>query len=222
MAFSLLASTTAAPGANGGASSAIDTTGADLLLACVVVLTTVPTLSMSDSNGNTWTALTTSGTSGTLRARIYYCLPSSVGAGHTFTFTGTGTFAEFTVLAFSGVRTASALDQQNGAAQTASAVATLDSGAITPSADGALIVTLLGLNATTTSNVAGGSFSAAIGTAFSTGNNMGGYAAWQVQSVAASISATWTWVTNSNCVVRIVSFNPALVATRNLAALGVG
>ncbi len=78
-------------GVNGGDTTGtpIDTTGANLLIFGVSYLDgSAPTI--SDSKSNTWTALTATLPSTSGDIRIYYAKNPTVGAGHTFSATGTG------------------------------------------------------------------------------------------------------------------------------------
>lgn len=122
-------------------SDAIDTTGAKLLL--VMVGDYDGTSVVTDSKGNSWTALdphvsANFGGGDGAAVRLHYCiLPSSVGAGHTFTATGLAPAIE--VLAFDGPATPT-FDQQNGDQSTGPSSSIL-AGSITPSSDNSLILT---------------------------------------------------------------------------------
>ena len=106
MAITLLTSVTgpATPDANGGASSAIDTTGANLIVVMASYYRTVPASDFTDSKGNTWTALTER-ILPDIAARIFYCVNPTVGTGHTFSFAdgGTAFYSSFGVRAYWGV-----------------------------------------------------------------------------------------------------------------------
>lgn len=119
--------------------AAIDTTGADLI---VIELADydggAPALSViTDSKGNTWLPLTTYKAGGAARSTLFYCRPTSVGSGHTFTATGTNTYPAISVGAFSG-SIATPFDLQNGA--NASLSTTISPGSITPSQADELVV----------------------------------------------------------------------------------
>ena len=68
---------------NNATTSAIDTTGATLLVALIVTDTGGGT--MSDSKGNTWTALTAHSGGTTVTGQLFYVSNPTVGSGHTFT-----------------------------------------------------------------------------------------------------------------------------------------
>jgi hypothetical protein len=90
-------------------SSAINTSGASLLVAMVSSFGGIGTV--SDSNSNTWTALgqVDDGSSGTT-GRLFYVGSPVVGSGHTFTIGGS-VFSSLCVAAFSGIP-ASPFDKQ--------------------------------------------------------------------------------------------------------------
>ena len=118
--------------------SSIDTTGATLIVINQSGYNQVG--SISDSKGNTWTALTQRSTGNTYQ-RMYYCVDPIVGTGHTFTVTG-GADGSLQVAAFSGI-SASGFDV--GAGGTGSTVTTGQPGSVTPSANGSLIVSGIAL-----------------------------------------------------------------------------
>ena len=126
MAFSLVANT-----AKGTADTvsvttdAIDTTGADLIVInTATFITSDRGVAVTDSKGNTWTPLTQyDGSDST--TRLYYSLNPTVGTGHTFTATSTGTVAvvypSIQVSAWSGAHDTASYDVENGATGSAKA-----------------------------------------------------------------------------------------------------
>jgi hypothetical protein len=116
VAGSFIASAAAA-----GTTSAIDTTGADLLVA---VVSDGASPSISDSKGNTWIGLTEQNQFTINYGRLFYCQGGTVGSGHTFTGSGS-----ISVLAFSG-SASSPFDVENG---TAASGQFINPGSITPS-----------------------------------------------------------------------------------------
>ena len=101
--MSLLVTATAS-GATPRSTSGVDTTGAKLLVIVANVYGTNPTITASDSKGNTWQSLTRRDSTGSsadkMYCRLFYCINPVVGSGHTFTVSG-GSFAEPFVYAFS-------------------------------------------------------------------------------------------------------------------------
>lgn len=127
--FSLIAHTVS----QSGTTSGIDTTGANLI---VVYFAGVSPTVLSDSNGNTWTLLTLHSTGLGDDTRLAYCLNPSVGAGHTFSNTGSAQF--LAVQAWGGATTGFVSQVGNGGFGTTTSI---KPGSITPNAVGNLIVT---------------------------------------------------------------------------------
>ncbi len=139
MAITRIATVTASSAAGSSITSgAIDTTGANFLVFVLAEATTASEMTVSDSKGNTWNGLT-SQSAGQVRVRIFWSTPTSVGSGHTFTATTVDgdTFPAIGVSAYSGVKASSPFDQQNGATNTSSTIAT---GNVTPTEDNELII----------------------------------------------------------------------------------
>lgn len=199
-------------GVNGGTTSAIDTSGANLLTAGVtwgVSFGTTPP-ALSDSKGNTWVARNTSVVTDGFAA-LYDAKNATVGTGHTFTCTGTSGFISVGVQAFSGVDTSAPFVTQNhaGADGTLTSQAT---GAVVPTTDGSLIVTVLcNYIGATTNRTIDNSFNTSAGDQIaSDGTTYYAYAqAYLVQSPAASVNPTWSWTpsqAHANAV--IVAYQP--------------
>jgi hypothetical protein len=115
-----------------GTTSGVDTTGANLI---VVYFVGDPASTLSDSKGNTWTALTAHNTGNGDESRLAYCLNPTVGTGHTFSNTGSARF--LAVQAWSGATTGYVSDTGNQGIGTTAAI---KPGSRTPSAAGNLIV----------------------------------------------------------------------------------
>ncbi len=133
MAYSLVANTWDGDSST-ALTSAIDTTGATLLVVAITRFQgDAPNPeNLSDSKGNTWHRLTSIRGS-TSAVCLFYAESPTVGSGHTFTFTD-ASFGSLTVAAFSGALLTSPFDQENGAAAT-------QPGSITPGEDNELVVT---------------------------------------------------------------------------------
>lgn len=187
---------TSIPGTGGGGgpftSSAIDTTGASLLIINVANAFLFDPV-LSDSKGNTWHfALSLDDVSNNSQFNMAYAWNPTVGSGHTFTVDGALNFVSAEVIAFSGIRTSSdPLDQIN--TNRGGSISTLQTGSITPSQNGSLLVAGLA-----TSQAAG--YNASINNSFSitdqlplsAGEYYGSAVAWKDQGVAAAINPTWT------------------------------
>jgi hypothetical protein len=176
--------------------SAIDTTGANLLVVGVGNLAG-GTGTLTDSKGNTWTALTTYATSGAGQATIYYAKNATVGSGHTFTFTTTSTYPSIFVAAFSGANTTSPFDVQNGNAgggscnATGSGGVTCATGNITPAVNNEVWVSLVQFtsNGNTASPTNGTLINSAMGGG---GASFAGALSYKVQTTAATVQETWS------------------------------
>jgi hypothetical protein len=86
--------------------TAIDTSGANFLIAAVAAFTSGPADSFGDTKSNTWHALGPyTNSAGSMRVRLYYAYNATVGSGHQFTQSTTGSYTTISVAAFSGVQT---------------------------------------------------------------------------------------------------------------------
>jgi hypothetical protein len=200
MAYALVTHLEAVPGANGGTSAAADTTGADLLV--IHVASFAAASGVSDSKGNTWTALTEHSV-GSRFSRFWYAKNATVGTGHTFTVSGTGIYPHLAVAAFSGSNTTAPADQQNGA--TGSGVTSLATGSVTPAEDNELVVAgLCGFDPVTPT--INSSFTATDTEPSAGGSNMTGGLAYKVQTTATAVNPTWSWNASDSAAVSIASF----------------
>ena len=235
MAYLLKAHTKMTPGANGGTTSAIDTTGADILF---IVASRYglgsEAFPPSDNKGNTWQNCnqyqSTSPADATMR--IWYAKNAIVGSGHTFTYSASSCYPQIDILAFSGSLTSSdPVDQQNGAAGTGFNVSTLQTGSVTPSQANELLVTGMSIN----SNAPGvvptidSGFTVSDADGFGSGNNMGGGAAYLIQTAAAAVNPTWSLgIATANPAAAIATFKAVAAPTGKLfrpaplTGLGVG
>lgn len=193
MAIALVAGAHAiAGGLSGGTTAAINTTGANLIV--LAVGSNANAVTISDSNSNTYTALTpqsdtASGT--TVTSLLYYCSSPVVGAGHTFTIAGTLTSGTLAVAAFSGAASSSPFDVQNGAAGVTTNLGSIQTGSILPSQANELVVSGIaaGVGAATTFSVDSG---LTITDQISTGSDTPVALAYIIQTAASSINPTWS------------------------------
>lgn len=173
-----------------GTSTAIDTTGAKLLIVARSCAPTCVANTISDSKGNTWTGLTLYYNTGSTTdgVQIFYVCNATTGTGHTFSTSTTG-FDTLFIGAFSGVGTASGCfvsGTDNGAIASGGGVISL--GPVTPQA--ANNVAILGAGSQT-----GISASVSLGTIFQSSTNasyMTGALAWYTTPSTSAISATVT------------------------------
>lgn len=185
----------------------LDTTGATLLVLVLSNYNAVAT-TISDSKGNTWTALTGFNQASNAHCRIYWSVPTSVGSGHTFTASSTAGYPSISVSAFSGPVRTSPADQQNGAG----GASALSVGSVTPTEDNELLVT--GVCCWTSGGGVGPS-SVDAGFTFSVSilmdavpNHYGGGSAYKIQTTAAAVNPAWTTT---------ASVNAAVIATFRVA-----
>jgi hypothetical protein len=190
MAWSFVSSVGAkSPDSNGFTTGSVDTSGANFLFA-VVTDVEGATATLSDSKGNTWTALTPNG-AGTTNNSCFYCESATVGSGHTFTISGAATYGSVEVLAFSGGATSSSLDAQTGTFNNSNPN-TLAPGSVTPSEDDCLVVTGLSLRDYAGTLSIDGGFTKDTAEQTFSGNAIGTAAAYLIQTSAAAANPTWT------------------------------
>lgn len=177
-----------AAGASGGTTSSIDTTGANLLIIAVAYRAAGTSLAVSDSKGNTWTALTAYGASTGIK--LWYCQGGTVGTGHTFTVSGSLINASIAAMAFSG-SAASPADQQNGFDDTSSSNST-SPGSITPSQDNCLVITALGSGSALTGAACSG-YTIVESLLTNTNSNRPLALAYAIQTTATATNPAWSW-----------------------------
>lgn len=182
--FETLNTATSSPG--------VDTTGATIIIIHTARYSGAGagSIAISDSKGNSWTALTEqSNAEGS--SRIYYCINPIVGSGHTFTATGITIAVAVQVAAFSGINPA--FGAETGAlTHTGTSLAT---GSLTPSANGALIISGFSAETAQTGTLSvSASLTISDQAAGAGGLNENGALAWFEQSTAGAINPNWTWV----------------------------
>lgn len=211
MAIAFVSSTAKiADNINSVTSAGIDTTSANLIIISGSTATVGPTVNCSDSYGNTWTAISEI-VGGSRGLRVWYCLNPTVGAGHTFTLSGTAIYTGIRVQAFSGVDTAAGIDQTNSAG-VGTGGTSYQPGSITPTTGGSLIVSAVLATGTSFSVNSGLS---AVASDYVGGASIGGAQGYLVQPTAAAINPTWSWTSSSVRAAWIASFKP-LVPSRIL------
>lgn len=151
--WSLISSVNAGVNSTTCTTGAIDTTGANLLVAVVTGLGTLPVV--TDSKSNTWTTVTAASGPGTLTTQIVYAKNPTVGAGHTFIFTGAATYPSGCVGAFHGADTSQNIDQ-HAANNVIATATTIQAGSITPGSNNELLIFGVGFLNVTYSSVDSG------------------------------------------------------------------
>jgi hypothetical protein len=200
-------------GATSATTTAIDSTGANLIVIWVAWYFNLETFTLSDSASNTWTSLTKVSNSNGGRGQFFYCYNPTTSATHTVTASsGNNLYFAVCVAAYSG-STASPFDVENGASGTASTLAT---GNITPGFDNELVVAggMTGDGGHTIDSINGG-FTildnvAAVGSA-----TTGGALADLIQTTATTAGPTWTFSAAG-------TYNVAAIASFKAAAGGGG
>lgn len=201
-AFSVVASGTAKSTNGTSVSLTLDTTGANLIVISVSSLASVSAPTLSDNQSNTWTPLTER-TASNSRQRIYYCIAPSVNASHQFSLSGASSTPVIGVLAVSGAA-ASPFSAETGAVTTSASE--LQPGEITPAEDNMLIVTGCTNAAALASapDIASGwTVSKQAGTS---GVNMGGGIAYQIQTTATAVNPTWAWTGTNHAAAAMAVF----------------
>jgi hypothetical protein len=211
-AFSLVAHTGGALGLNPQrVTSAIDTTGANFLVAVLVSNNGSGAFLNTDSKSNTWTALTAKTQAAGSQVQMYYCvpIPAKVGSGHTVTFDASSSFyASGYFAAFSG-SAAAPFDVQNGATNTS---ATMSPGSITPSFSDELVISGIGMHVSGAPTV-DASMTVLDSNGFLSGNYFGGGMAYKIQTAAAAINPVWTMGSSDKTACVIASFKSTSSAT---------
>lgn len=189
MAFALVAHVQTAGGVNGGVSSAIDTTGANLIVINVSFRASAG-ISVTDNKGNTYTSAVTSVVGGAITnvSTLFFCLAPTVGTGHTFTLSNPNSFSIAEITAWSGAAAASVLDVTNNNNGTGS---TQQAGAVTPSQGNSLVIAGLSSQVASAASIDGG-FTISDQAAIVGGSYYSGATAYLVQTAAALANPTWS------------------------------
>jgi hypothetical protein len=203
---------------NGGTTPGINTTTADLIVVLVAHYTAGPSASFSDSQGNNWTLMETTGVTGNMTIELYYADKGSSGglqtnSSHTFSVSGTGIYASIMVDCFSGSQPSSG-DQHNSANTGAGTVTSVQPGSITPSLNNELVVFAWADGGT--SQVGDGAYTTDETNNFTGGNNYGGGISYAPQTTATATNPTASWTTAAAGAAAIASFKAGTTKTINL------
>ncbi len=194
-------------GVNGLATTAINTTGATFIAIQIAEYDGVTFGTLTDNKSNTWTQLRVDKVSATVANYTYYCSSCTVGTGHTFTYSKTGSFAAVNVIAVGNTVTSSPVDQQNG---TFNAAATsLQPGSITPGQNGEIIIASIATTNTGGAVAINSGFVITDATTFSAGSNQGAMMAYLIQGSAAAINPTFSWSSSAPIAVTQFSIKPS-------------
>ncbi len=186
---------------------AINTTGADLIVAVVGEYSANAAAVVTDSKSNVWTALTSYQTSNQGKITIWYSHPTGVGSGHTFTVTdAASTLPAIAVSAWSGSAPTNVVDKQSG--NTSPSGQTVSPGAIVPSYPNALVITGLtaALDGGGTPTVDSGFM--LLANTLTSATAVSAAIAYTITSQTTS-NPIWTNPTGSSTAAAIASFQPA-------------
>lgn len=193
-------------------STTFDTSNSNLILVGIVAYQAEPFPVLTDSKGNTWTALTLrTSTASQQHLKLFYCVNPVVGTGHTFTVTqgGGGFFYGAIQISWFSGASGGYDSNENGINGSASSTTSIQPGSLTPSMDGCLLATLIGFNASTTTPTIDLSFSVRTFTNYSGGNNFGGAFATLIETTAAAKNPTWSYASNVYVNSEIAVFRPS-------------
>lgn len=215
MAFSLIGTPVSVRSATSPATTpTYDTTGADFLVAIVAHNTAAGgTPDVTDSKSNSWTAATAyTNVSSGQEIRLYYSLPTSVGSGHTASFSTGGTFAYASVYfaAFSGAATSSVFNKESG--ENINAGTSIQAGSVTPDQDNSLLIAAMAFgHLSVTPTISGGGFSTVEGPTSGSPDNGASRLAWSyvIQTTASASNPTWDFgATSTAAAATIAVFKP--------------
>lgn len=193
--------TATAAGGGTATTTGFDTTGATLLVIAVGGGGTAYTTTVSDSKGNTWQHLVSvygDGSQGGIPGGGDLCFwysynhggsALSVGAGHTVSISGNN-YPAIAFAAFSGTKTQAdnPFDVEHDGASTDSSATTAQPGSITPTVNGALVVTAIWQHTMNSMTI-----SAPYGTPVLQNNTADSVGfSFAVQTTAAATNPTWT------------------------------
>lgn len=213
MTFSLIAHTKGASlsgGATFTTSPSIDTRGANLIVVGVSQYQGAGALAApSDSVGNTYTPLSIYTAASNTWVRLYYTQGASVSsATHTWTLTGTTFFGALYAMAFSG-SAASPSDGDVGVVPGGAVLTSEQTGALVPSQNNELIVTMLSGSASSAYAVDSGFTQPDASTPFTASTCEGAAMAYLIQTTAGSVNPTWSWTGSASAALAITGFKAA-------------
>ncbi len=224
MTIALTASGANATNADGASINVGDTSGGNFAAVGVASYFVIPITAVTDNKGNTPYSALTLYNDGTQNIQLFFFENLATGANHTFTAARTSAFPAIVAAVFSGVKTASAFDLENGTALGSSALPQ-QPGAITPSENNELVIAALSFyNASATISV-DSPFTMIGQVDFASGVNFGVGMAYVIQTTAALSNPTFSGTSNPLAVSCQASFKAtagAATVYHNGLLLGVG
>lgn len=198
-----VAGTTLSANGGGTTSPAIDTTGADLIVAamvCDVGAFPAVEIHFSDSKGNGWADSGTASQNDGLAAStvgIMYSVNPTVGTGHTFTM-GAGAGNRSQALAIAAYKRANLGYDHASAGGSSSASFTVQPGSVTPGANNSLVIMVATVVQTAASLSINQGFTIRENQPFLTGSSYGVLIADLFQGTAGAVNPTLTSDLNTN------------------------
>jgi len=213
----LLDGTCDAGGINGATSSAINSTGAGLLIVSVTNGSSAdPLPTPTDTYNNTWLGPVVS--RGETTVAVWWAVNPVVGTGHSVSYSDTGSYSSIGFAAFSGSPIASPLDKE---ATNVGGVGFLHPGEITPSQNGELLISAMSHGFGTSASIDSG-FTIIGQQPLVGGQNYGGVLAYLAQDTASYLLPKFSWAEGVNGfgAAAVLSFRASLEAP--VPALDVG
>jgi hypothetical protein len=171
------------------------------------------------NKGNSYTDLTTYGSSSDVKGRLVYSANPTVGTGHAFSGLLGSSYSSVSFLAVNGAAITSPLDQATGI-NPGGALSSIQAGSITPTEDGEIIVAFLGLGAVRTVSIDGG-FTIIEQVDHLSDQHMGLAMAYKIQTSASGVNPTWSWGGGvCHAAASIASFKAAAVSGVYVYATG--
>ena len=192
-------------GGNGSTAttSAMDSTGADLLIVSVETYNnTAPKSGLSDNKSNTFIELAHI-SNGTSDQRVFLCRNPSVGTGHTFTYSLGASYPGISAAAFSGVGVLV------GSEYTTATASTITSGSLSTTSNGSLFFFSVGSANVVTQSSISSSFVELSDLAGVANYYMGIHTSYKIQSTAGSESPTSTMSASNSLNSAFLVFEPA-------------
>lgn len=203
--------TESAAGSDDATTPPLDTSACDLLVA-LGVSTPFASRSFTDSLGNTWLerpeALVGSGSLGWI---IYYCAPTVVGSGHTFTLHSAGHFPSMVMVGYSGADQTTPYGSNDSYRNSGAATESGDcGGGFTPGADNQLILSFFSPTAVA---VTGLSINESYNIVHDELNGYSFGVASLAQTSATATNPTWLWTTSAITGEALIAFNGVAAPT---------
>lgn len=176
-----------AGGVNGGTTGNNDTTGIAGSGIIMVSVTRSGAATLSDSQSNTWTLVTSETSISGVTNELFVCINPSTSATHTFTISGVGSVSAIAIQVHRGYWSAA-----SGSNHASTAAAdSVQTGAVTPAGAGDLILTSVSYVSTTASSINSG-FTIASDRPFIGATSYGSSAAFLYASTTNTVNPTWT------------------------------